>query len=74
MVETTRGFSGISPAAWVPAQVDGIVETLARFHAAHIRDRPQTVMVVGDPRRVSKKELARFGEVHVVPTRKLFSR
>ncbi|MBP6015497.1 MAG: hypothetical protein KA586_02170 [Candidatus Promineofilum sp.] len=23
------------PAAWVPAQVDGIVETLARFHAAH---------------------------------------
>ncbi|MCA9692477.1 MAG: insulinase family protein, partial [Myxococcales bacterium] len=69
-----RGFNDDPRRGLLPAYARLELDDIARFHAAHIRDRPQTVMVVGDPRRVSKKELARFGEVHVVPTRKLFSR
>ncbi len=43
------------------------------FYRDYVADRPVTVMVVGDPRRVPTQALRRFGEVERVSTRRLFS-
>jgi zinc protease len=44
------------------------------FHAAQIAGRPVTLVVVGDPRRVDKRELARFGELIELREREIFAR
>jgi zinc protease len=44
------------------------------FHAAQVADRPVILVVVGDPRRVDVRELARYGEVVEVAEREVFAR
>jgi hypothetical protein len=44
------------------------------FHAAQVADRPVMLLVVGDPRRVSVRELERYGEVVKLDESKIFAR
>lgn len=44
------------------------------FHAAQVAGRPVILMVVGDPRRVDVRALARYGEVIEVGERDVFAR
>jgi zinc protease len=47
---------------------------IERFHAAQIAGRPITLVVVGDPRQVDTRELARFGRVIELHERQIFAR
>jgi hypothetical protein len=44
------------------------------LHAAQVAGRPVISMVVGDPRRVDVRALARYGEVIEVTERDVFAR
>jgi zinc protease len=44
------------------------------FHAAQVADRPVILVVVGDPRRVDKDELEKYGELIEVSERDVFAR
>jgi predicted Zn-dependent peptidase len=44
------------------------------FYEAQVADRPVTLVVVGDPRRIDAKELRRWGEVVKVKQRQIFAR
>lgn len=44
---------------------------LEAFYRQQIADRPRSILVVGDPKRVKKRELRRYGEVVTVPRHRL---
>jgi predicted Zn-dependent peptidase len=49
------------------------VDDLEQFFAARLAGRPIAIMVVGDPRRVDRRRLARLGKLRVVHERDLLS-
>ncbi len=69
-----QGFQGDPREVLMPALERMTFDDLRRFHAAHIADRPLTIMVVGDPRSFELEELRRFGELEFVRKSQLFPR
>ncbi len=56
---------------WIARYRELAFTDVEAFVASQIAGRPRSIMVVGDPRRISKRELARFGEVVTVPLHRL---
>jgi zinc protease len=63
------------PRTWlVDAYAQLSFADIEAFHAAQVADRPVMLLVVGDPRRVSVRELERYGEVVKLDESEIFAR
>lgn len=74
-VETWKleGYRG-DPRASLSEAYRGLrYEDVEAFHAAHVEGRPVSIFIVGDPRRLRRKDLARYGDVVVLDEHALFS-
>ncbi|MEM9461881.1 MAG: insulinase family protein [Myxococcota bacterium] len=69
-----RGY-GRDPRRWLLPAYEGLAfEDIERFYEQQVAGRPLAIMVVGDPRKVKAKDLARYGKVVRVRERALYSR
>ena len=68
-----QGWQADPRAAWLPAYRDLAFEDIEAFWRAHVAGRPRVLVVVGDPRRVDRSMLERFGRVEVLPERRLYA-
>ncbi|MCB9749288.1 MAG: insulinase family protein [Myxococcales bacterium] len=68
------GYRQDPRAGWTRAYSQLSFDDVRAFYQRYVASRPVTMMVVGDPRRVSARDLSQFGDVEVVSAGRLFSR
>ncbi|MCA9656321.1 MAG: insulinase family protein [Myxococcales bacterium] len=75
-VEQWRALGyGDDPRRWLMPAYEGLeFEEIEAFYEAHVKGRPVAIMVVGDPRKVKKEELRKYGKVVRVREGRLYSK
>ncbi len=69
-----RGYTADPRPARLAAYAELSFADLERFYAAHIEGRPISIIVVGDPRTVTRKQLRTYGPVVEVSIRDILDR
>jgi zinc protease len=68
-----QGHSADPRRAWLSAYGELQFSDIEAFWRDHVQGRPRAVFVVGDPRRIDRSVLERFGRVEVVSERRLYA-